>query len=58
MALARSISAYVTALVEAGLRIERLREARQGAVSDVVANRAERDAGRVPGLLYARATKL
>jgi ubiquinone/menaquinone biosynthesis C-methylase UbiE len=54
----RPLSAYVTALVEAGLRIERLIEAHQGAPNDVVADRAERDAGRVPGLLYARAAKL
>ena len=54
----RPLSAYVTALVEAGLRIERLIEAHQGATNDVVADRAERDAGRVPGLLYARAAKL
>jgi len=54
----RPLSAYVTALVEAGLRIERLIEAHQRAPNVVVADRAERDAGRVPGLLYARAAKL
>jgi ubiquinone/menaquinone biosynthesis C-methylase UbiE len=54
----RPLSAYVTALVEAGLRIERLVEAHQRATDDAVADRSQRDAGRVPGLLYARAAKL
>lgn len=53
----RPLSAYVAALVDAGLHIERLIEAHQGAANDALADRAERDAGRVPGLLYARAAK-
>lgn len=53
----RPLAAYVNELAGAGFRIERLVEAHQQATSDVVANRAERDAGGVPGLLYARATK-
>lgn len=45
----RPLAAYVNALAQAGFHIERLREEHQ---------RPERDAGEVPGLLYARATKL
>jgi hypothetical protein len=53
----RPLAAYVNELAQAGLRIERLVEAHQRAADDVVADRATRDAGGVPGLLYARATK-
>jgi ubiquinone/menaquinone biosynthesis C-methylase UbiE len=54
----RPLGAYVNALVDAGLRIERLVEVHQRAANDALANRTERDAGGVPGLLYARTTKL
>ena len=54
----RPLATYVNELAQAGLRIERLVEVHQQAANDVVANRTERDAGRVPGLLYARAAKL
>lgn len=53
----RPIAAYVNELAGAGLRIERLVETHQAGERDPVANRAERDAGEVPGLLYARAAK-
>jgi ubiquinone/menaquinone biosynthesis C-methylase UbiE len=53
----RPLATYVNELFDAGLRLERLIEAHQRADNDVVANRAERDAGGVPGLLYGRATK-
>ena len=54
----RPLAAYVNELARAGLQIERLVETHQRATNDVVDNRAARDAGGVPGLLYARATKL
>lgn len=54
----RPLATYVNALAQAGFRIERLTEVHQRAANDVVANRTERDAGGVPGLLYARAAKL
>jgi ubiquinone/menaquinone biosynthesis C-methylase UbiE len=54
----RPLSAYVTALVDAGFRIEQVTEAHQRASNDVVAKRRERDAGRVPGLLYLRARRV
>lgn len=53
----RPIASYVNELTGAGLRIERLVETYQAGERDPVANRAERDAGEVPGLLYARAAK-
>jgi ubiquinone/menaquinone biosynthesis C-methylase UbiE len=53
----RPLAAYVDELTRAGLRIERLVEAHQGAANDAVTNRAGRDAGGVPGLLYGRAAK-
>ena len=53
----RPLAAYVNELAQNGLRIDRLIDAHQRAENDTVANRAERDAGEVPGLLYARATK-
>jgi ubiquinone/menaquinone biosynthesis C-methylase UbiE len=53
----RPLAAYVNGLAEAGLCVERLVEAHERADNDVVADRAKRDAGGVPGLLYARATK-
>ncbi|MGH3004062.1 MAG: class I SAM-dependent methyltransferase [Gaiellaceae bacterium] len=54
----RPLAMYVNELAQAGLRIERLVEVHQRAANDLVADRAERDAGGVPGLLYARAAKL
>jgi ubiquinone/menaquinone biosynthesis C-methylase UbiE len=54
----RPLATYVNELARAGFRIEHLAEAHQQAANDVVANRASRDAGGVPGLLYARAAKL
>ena len=54
----RPLGTYLNELAKAGLRIERVIEAHQRATNDVVANRVERDAGGVPGLLYARAAKL
>jgi ubiquinone/menaquinone biosynthesis C-methylase UbiE len=45
----RPLATYVNELSRAGFRIERLAEAHQ---------RPERDAGAVPGLLYARAVKV
>jgi ubiquinone/menaquinone biosynthesis C-methylase UbiE len=54
----RPLAAYVNELAQAGFRIARLIEVHQRAANDVVANRTERDAGGVPGLLYARAAKL
>jgi len=53
----RPLAAYVNGLADAGLHIERLIEAHQRTDDDVVADRAKRDAGGVPALLYARATK-
>jgi ubiquinone/menaquinone biosynthesis C-methylase UbiE len=53
----RPLAAYVNELARAGLRIERLVEAHQAAANDAVVNRAARDAGGVPGLLYGRAAK-
>jgi ubiquinone/menaquinone biosynthesis C-methylase UbiE len=53
----RPLAAYVNELAQAGLRLDRLVEAHQRAANDVVEDRARRDAGRVPGLLYARAVK-
>jgi ubiquinone/menaquinone biosynthesis C-methylase UbiE len=53
----RPLAEYVNELAHAGLRIDRLIEAHQRAANDVVADRANRDAGGVPGLLYTRATK-
>jgi ubiquinone/menaquinone biosynthesis C-methylase UbiE len=53
----RPLSTYVNGLAQAGFRIERFVEVHQRAATDVVANRTERDAGGVPGLLYARAAK-
>jgi ubiquinone/menaquinone biosynthesis C-methylase UbiE len=53
----RPLAAYVNELADAGLHVERLVEVHQRAANDVVAGRAERDAGGVPGLLYARAVK-
>jgi ubiquinone/menaquinone biosynthesis C-methylase UbiE len=53
----RPLAAYVNELAHAGLRIERFVEAHQRAPNDVVADRVKRDAGGVPGLLYARAAK-
>ena len=54
----RPLATYFNELAWAGFRVERLIEAHQQAVNDAVANRLERDAGGVPGLLYVRATKL
>lgn len=54
----RPLATYVNEIAQAGLRIDRLVEVHQRAVNDPVANRTQRDAGGVPGLLYARATKL
>lgn len=54
----RPLATYVNELGQAGFCIERLVEAHQQTVNDVVANRAQRDAGGVPGLLYARVVKL
>jgi ubiquinone/menaquinone biosynthesis C-methylase UbiE len=53
----RPLATYFNELAQAGFHIERLIEAHPRPANDVVANRAERDAGGVPGLLYARATK-
>lgn len=53
----RPIASYVNELARAGLRIERLEETHQAGDRDPVTNRAERDAGAVPGLLYARAAR-
>jgi ubiquinone/menaquinone biosynthesis C-methylase UbiE len=53
----RPLSAYINELAQAGLRLDRLAEAHQRAANDAVANRGDRDAGEVPGLLYARAAK-
>jgi ubiquinone/menaquinone biosynthesis C-methylase UbiE len=53
----RPLAAYINELANTGFRIERLVEAHQHAGNDATANRAERDAGQVPGLLYGRATK-
>lgn len=53
----RPIASYVNELARVGLHIERLVETHQAGERDPVANRAERDAGEVPGLLYARAAK-
>lgn len=54
----RPLASYINELGHAGFRIERFIEAHQHGANDVVANRAERDAGGVPGLLYARTAKL
>jgi ubiquinone/menaquinone biosynthesis C-methylase UbiE len=53
----RPLATYLNELVRASFQIERVIEFHQQTANDVVANRAERDAGGVPGLLYARATK-
>lgn len=53
----RPLAAYVNALADNGLRVERFVEAHQRSTSDTVPSRAERDAGGVPGLLYVRAAK-
>ena len=53
----RPLAAYVNELGDAGFRLERLVEAHQRSANDAVPNRAARDAGGVPGLLYARAAK-
>jgi ubiquinone/menaquinone biosynthesis C-methylase UbiE len=53
----RPLAAYVNELAQTGLRVERLIEAHQQAANDAVTDRTTRDAGGVPGLLYARATK-
>ena len=53
----RPLATYFNELADAGLRIERLIEVHQRAANDVVADREERDAGEVPGLLYARARR-
>jgi ubiquinone/menaquinone biosynthesis C-methylase UbiE len=53
----RPIALYVNELAGVGLRIERLVETHQAGERDPVGDRAERDAGKVPGLLYARAAK-
>lgn len=53
----RPLAAYLNELAHAGFRIERVVEAHQEAVNDPIRTRAERDAGGVPGLLYARVTK-
>jgi SAM-dependent methyltransferase len=53
----RPLASYFNELAQAGLHIERLVETHQAGDRDPVANRAERDAGKVPGLLYARAVK-
>lgn len=54
----RPLASYFNELAQAGFRVERLIEAHQRAVNDAVADRVERDAGGVPGLLYVRAAKL
>jgi ubiquinone/menaquinone biosynthesis C-methylase UbiE len=54
----RPLATYVNELAQAGFRIERLVEAHQRAANDVLPGRAERDAGGVPGLLYAHAIRL
>ena len=54
----RPLSAYLNELGAAGFRLERVVEVHQRAADDAVADRAERDAGGVPGLLYARAIKV
>jgi hypothetical protein len=53
----RPLAAYLNELAHAGFHIERVFEAHQEAVNDPIRTRAERDAGGVPGLLYARVTK-
>lgn len=53
----RPLGSYVNEMAQCGLHIERLVEVHQAGDGDPVANRGQRDAGGVPGLLYARAAK-
>ena len=53
----RPLASYFNEMAESGLTVERLAEIHQAGDRDPVTNRAQRDAGGVPGLLYARTAK-